>query len=274
MNPAGAGRGTPLLLDAHLHLHDPKLRAALGPDARFPGVAAQLVNGTHPDDWEAVRALQDSGGTRVLKAYGVHPWRVDKLPDDWEARLRECLAAGAVSVGEIGLDRWIEPRDERRQLQVLEIQLRIAAESALPPTLHCLRAWGMLVDALRAAPPQPRGFLVHGFGGSVEVMHQLLDLGACFSFSAHAADPARKRMRDAIRACPPDRLLAETDAPDMVPPPDACRYPLEDAGGRRLHHPAEIATAYALLAELRGVPASGLARDIAANFGRLFVDMR
>jgi len=152
------------------------------------------------------------------------------------------------------------------------LQLQIAAASALPPTLHCLRAWGMLIDALRAAPALPRGFLVHGFGGSVEVMHQLLDLGAFFSFSAYAADPSRKRMRDAIRACPADRLLAETDAPDMVPPAAACRFPLKDADGGRLHHPAEIATAYALIAELRGESTADLARSIAANFGRLFVD--
>jgi TatD DNase family protein len=257
--------------DAHLHLQDKGLTAGLSDHPEFPGVVAQISNGTHPDDWAAVRELADSGDTRVLKAYGVHPWRVDDLPTDWETRLREHLEADAASVGEIGLDHWIEVKDERWQIEVFERQLGIAAEENLVPTIHCLRAWGLLVDCLRAGPDLKRGFLVHGFGGSTEILHELLDLGGHVSFSAYAADPKRKRMRDAIKACPDDRLLAETDAPDMVPPEKACRFPLKAPDGKRLHHPMEIKTAYALLAELRGVAIEKLTDQIEANFKRLFM---
>jgi TatD DNase family protein len=256
--------------DAHLHRQDPSLGAALGNDPQFTGVVAQVSNGTHPDDWPTVRGLSENGGTRVLKAYGVHPWRVDDLPADWEEQLRQYLQADAVSVGEIGLDHWITVKDERWQIEVFERQLAIAAELDLVPTLHCLRAWGLLVDCLRAGPDLRRGFLVHGFGGSKEVLHELLDLGGHVSFSAYAADPKRKRMRDAAKACPDDRLLAETDAPDMVPPEAACRFPLKDTDGKPLHHPMEITTAYALLADLRDVKIDKLAGQIEANFKRLF----
>lgn len=260
--------------DAHLHRQDPALASALGATPVFDHVAAQVSNGTHPDDWDAVGAVPSTGATRVLKAYGVHPWRVDNLPDDWERRLRACLKSGAVSVGEIGLDHWIKVRDGRHQLSVFETQLQIAHDLALPPTLHCLRAWGLLIDALRSGPVLQRGFLMHGFGGSREVLFQLLDMGGFFSFSAYAADPARKRMRDAIRACPGDRLLAETDAPDMVPPAEACQHPLTGPDGARLHHPLEIATSYALIAGLRGVALEGLAGQIQDNFQRLFGPVR
>lgn len=265
-------------LDAHNHLHDPMLQAALGKDSfefdyreTIPPIAAQLVNGTHPDDWAAVRALKGVGETRLLKAYGVHPWRVDSLPDDWEAQLRDYLSSGAASVGEIGLDHWREPRDEQKQVEVFSKQLQLAAEFDLAPTIHCLRAWGLLIDILRSGPDLPRGFLVHGFGGSKEVLFQLLDLGGYASFSAYAADPGRKRMRDAARACPPDRLLVETDAPDMVPPVEVCRFPLQDAQGNRLHHPFEIETAYHFLAQWRGVDLYSMAAQVRGNFLRLFL---
>ncbi|HSH09152.1 MAG TPA: TatD family hydrolase, partial [Oceanipulchritudo sp.] len=261
------------LYDAHLHLYDPCLQAAMegGNFGQVPNLSAQLVNGTHPDDWPLVAALQEPGPARILRAYGVHPWKVSSLPEDWERQLRNFLESGAASVGEIGLDNWVEPRDERRQMEVFESQLQMASELGLPPTLHCLRAWGLLIDTLRRGPDLKRGFLVHGFGGSVEVMHQLLDRGGYFSFSAYAADPGRKRMRDAARACPPDRLLVETDAPDMVPPEAVCRYPLNDSAGHRLHHPAEIQTAYAFLAEWRGVDLAELAGQVETNFQRLFL---
>ncbi|MFO7725184.1 MAG: TatD family hydrolase, partial [Oceanipulchritudo sp.] len=223
-----------------------------------------------PDDWEAVAELRKTFPERVLAAYGVHPWKVDRLPADWDVRLENHLNSDAVSVGEIGLDHWIEPRDEDRQVEVFDRQLVIAAEAGLPPTLHCLRAWGLLLDRLKAGPPLENGFLVHAFGGSREVLHQLLDRGAYVSFSAYACAPRRKRMREAIRACPADRLLAETDAPDMAPPESEAAYPLTTVDGERLHHPAEIRTAYALLAELRETGPGELAAAIADNFDRLF----
>jgi len=260
--------------DAHMHLWDPDLQVALainppGPDA--PEIAAQVVNGTHPDDWALMQGLSTPSGTRLIRAYGVHPWKVDDLPSDWEQKLRERLQCGAGSVGEIGLDNWIEPRNERRQMEIFEIQLGLAHEFNLVPSIHCLRAWGLLIDALKRGPTLNRGFLVHGFGGSVEILHQLLDLGGHASFSAYAAHPGRKRMRDAARVCPLDRLLVETDAPDMVPPEENCRFPLHDWSGKRLHHPFEIETAYSFLAEWRGEDLRAMAAQVEQNFQRLFL---
>lgn len=269
MNEAAPAEGL-RTFDAHLHLQADELQFALGKEVNFPGVVAQVCNGTHPDDWKAVRDCPDAGDTRVLKAYGVHPWRVDNLPDDWEQQLRGFLQDGAVSVGEIGLDHWIDVQDEGWQTEVFERQLTIAAELDLVPTLHCLRAWGLLVDCLRSGPDLKRGFLVHGFGGSTEILHELLDLGGHVSFSAYAADPKRKRMRAAARACPDDRLLAETDAPDMVPPEERCRFPLKDSDGKLLHHPMEIGSAYVTIAEIREVELAELSVQIEDNFRRLF----
>ena len=268
----GNGDSPQGFIDAHMHLHDTALQAALQqPEDRDsrPDIAVQVVNGTHPADWPAVRDLEDDGPLRRLKAYGVHPWKVDDLPEDWEATLKKFLDTGAVSVGEIGLDHWIEPRDEEKQVAVFEKQLQIAADRGLAPTIHCLRCWGLLHDILRAGPDLPKGFLVHGFGGSKEMLYQLIDLGGYASFSAYAADPGRKRMRDAARACPADRLLVETDAPDMVPPEDTCRYPLKDDEGKRLHHPHEIETAYAFLSQWRGEDPEQLAAQVRENFARV-----
>lgn len=257
-----------VLHDAHLHLQDERLPPAVR-DQPVAGLASQLVNGTGPADWAAVEALADTPATRRLKAYGVHPWKVDPLPPDWLARLRGYLASGAVSVGEIGLDRWVEPRDEAVQARVLLAQLQLAREYGLPPTLHCLRAWGPLLELLERSGPLPRGFLVHAAAAPPEVLRRLVRLGGFFSFSAYAADPRRQRLREAIAACPAERLLIETDAPDMAPPAAACAYPLQ-AQGRALHHPAEIRTAYALVASLRGSELAAVAEQVARNHQRLF----
>lgn len=269
MSPA-RGTAEPPLYDAHCHVFDERLAGALSDLPSADRIAAHVVNGTHPGDWPLVRDFPGLGLARPLKAYGVHPWKVDHLPDDWEARLREFLALDGIGIGEIGLDRWIEPRDEDRQLEVFLRQLDLASELDLPPTIHCVRAWGLLLDCLRAGPPLERGFLVHGFSGSVETLREILDLGGYVSFSAYGGHPGRQRIREAARACPADRILIETDAPDMVPPEEVCQFKLADAQGNRLHHPAELITAYGLVAQWRGIEAGILAEQVRLNFTRLF----
>lgn len=259
--------------DAHCHLYDARLDSALARDP-YAGdpqlIEAQVVNGTHPDNWRVIRESSPFRNSRLLKAYGVHPWRVDDLPPDWEEQLLSALESGAVSVGEIGLDNWLEPRDEKLQRDVFMKQLQLASDTGLPPSIHCVRAYGQLIDCLRAGPELEGGFLAHGFAGSKEVLFQLLDLGGYVSFSAYGAHPGRKRIRDAARACPPDRLLAETDAPDMVPPEDVCRYSISDTKGR-LQHPLEISTAYEYLADWRSEELPDLAKQVQSNFKRLFL---
>lgn len=256
------------LCDAHLHLQDRRFPDALRQEG-LPGIRAQVINGTRPDDWAAVDAIPDTHDTRRYKAYGVHPWHVAGLPDDWDARLVAYLRAGAVSVGEIGLDQWISPRDEVLQKAVFRRQLAIAKELELPPTIHCIRAWEPLIACLKEFAPFPRGLLIHAFAGSVELLNACLKFGAYFSFSGYAADPQRKRMRAAIAACPPSRLLLETDAPDMLPPPTVRKFPLQGAGSE-LHHPAELATACEIVATIREVQPAAIAQLSGENFFHLF----
>jgi TatD DNase family protein len=260
-----------MLIDAHCHLQAPEL--ALWREGAWAscGDMGWLVNGTGADDWEAVQALEAPEGSALWTAYGLHPWKAGDAEADWHRKLQSFLEKDprCVSVGEIGLDRWIEPRNESLQLTHFTRQLRLARELALPPTLHCLRAWGLLVDTLKKEGPWPGGFLVHAFSGSVEILHQLIDLGAYFSFSAYGADPARKRIRDALRACPEERLLLETDAPDMVPPRDLCQFSDLAEGG--VQDPREVKTAAVFVATVRETSSEAVARVTEANFRRLFL---
>jgi TatD DNase family protein len=235
-------------IDSHVHLQACDADAADG----SAGIAIQLVNATGPADWLAVARLAHHGSTRRYKAFGVHPWKVADCEEGWLDQLRAYLEADdVVSVGEIGVDQWIEPRDERLQQEVFVAQLELANTMQLPPTLHCLRAWQPLLEGLRSCPPK-QGFLLHAFAGSLELQRQLLDLGGHFSFSAYAADPHRKRMREAVAYCPLDRLLVETDAPDMT------------------EAPAAIADGYRWIADHRSCELATLSDAVQRTFTSLF----
>ena len=258
------------MIDAHNHLHDARLRPHLAVILPTLDLQCAVVNGTNEHDWPAVAALA-RGHSFVVPSFGLHPWHVAARSPDWLARLRENLDAnpGAV-IGEIGLDRWIAGHDPDVQREVFTAQMALAAERNLPVTIHCLRAWGPLWDLIRTGPVPARGFLLHAYGGPGEMVRGFVARGGYFSFNAYFLHERKAAQRAVFQHLPLERLLVETDAPDLRPPDGRNAHPLHDANAQPLNHPANIALAYATLAELRGMPAEELAAQVAENFARLF----
>lgn len=96
-------------------------------------------------------------------------------------------------------------------------------------------------------------------------------LGAYFSFSGSFLAERKTRQQAAFRAIPVDRLLVETDAPAMPPPPPWLTHSLPPSPeGRPVNHPANLAAVYRGLADLRRIPEPELRGMVADNFRRLF----
>jgi TatD DNase family protein len=235
------------------------------------GIRAAVVNGTSEEDWPAVAALA-AAYSWVRPSFGLHPWRVAERSEEWQERLlRQLDAHPRAVIGEIGLDRWIEGHDLALQTDIFRSQLEIAAERNLPVAVHCLKAWGALWDAVRAGPLPACGFLLHSYGGPAEMVEGFARHGAYFSFSGYFLAERKEAQREVFREIPPDRLLVETDAPDMAPPAWRNLHPLgEDADGKAINHPANLEVAYAGLAEIRGLEVEVLGEQIEGNFSRLF----
>jgi TatD DNase family protein len=259
-------------LDAHNHLHDARLsahRPEIWSELDRIGLGLAVVNGTREADWDAVSSLALEHPF-VVPSYGLHPWYVRERSANWLGGLRAHLeAAPAAAVGEIGLDRWIEGHDLTVQTPVFEAQLDLATELNRAVTIHCMQAWGALQEVL-AKKAVPRGFLLHAYGGSAELVAWFAERGAYFSFSPYFLHPRKSAQRGVFRQIPLDRLLVETDAPDLRPPDERNPRPITGPDGDALNHPANIDLSYAALAELRGMSVSELSEIVAANFARLF----
>ena len=101
------------------------------------------------------------------------------------------LDAHSAAVGEIGLDRWKEGLNYEGQEDVFVTQLRIAAERNLPASIHCLKAWGRILELLQEGPVPERGFLLHSYGGPTEMVQAFAQLGAYFSFQVIFCAPPK-----------------------------------------------------------------------------------
>jgi TatD DNase family protein len=261
------------LYDAHNHLQDDQLapcREAVLAAAQRENVVKMVVNGSCEHDWPAVLNLARQY-PQVIPSFGYHPWYVKERSADWHQVLLRHLDAAPSAVGEVGLDRWVKDYDLDQQQEVFVWQLRLAAERNLPLSIHCLQAWGPLLDILRAEPRPACGFLLHSYGGSSELVAPLAELGAYFSLPGYFAHERKTRQREAFRQVPSNRLLIETDAPDQLLPPERIQYPLTDAAsGKPINHPANLGAVYRFASELRNEPLDTLASTVEENFQRLF----
>ena len=233
------------MIDTHAHLDALDDPAGALARARAAGVDRIVAIGSGLASTRATIAIADAE-EGVAVAAGVHPHQaadgepLDRLLDD-----------RIVAVGEIGLDffRDYAPRDEQRR--VFATQLRLATEHGKPVIVHS-----------RAADEETSDLLAE-FGGTV-VLHCFsspgllpvaLERGYYVSFAGNVTYPKAAELRDAARAVPAERILAETDSPYLAP---------QAVRGQR-NEPAYVVHTVASLAETRGEEAADLGRRIDDN---------
>ncbi|MGH9870133.1 MAG: TatD family hydrolase [Candidatus Polarisedimenticolia bacterium] len=244
--------------DAHCHLADlPDAERALE-DARQAGVETVVAVSMSAADAALLLELRSRNPELVRVGIGLHPSRVPGLSEEEvasELRLAEQRAPRADVIGEIGLD-YKDATDtiqRRRQLEVLERMLALAASAGRPVNLHTRRADRELMEAARSFT---RGTglpaVLHWFTHSSKLARACAEDGLYISVGPSILiDP---RQAEVARAVQEDLLLVETDAP-VVYAGEAAR-------------PAWAARVAARLAELRGAEPQAMAAKLRANLKR------
>jgi len=247
-------------IDSHAHLAMEEFAPDL-PEvverARQAGVGGILVVGTCPEDWEPSTRTAARFGFRTTA--GLHPHEARRWGESG-ALLRRALGDPLVAaVGEVGLDYHydLSPREDQRR--AFEAQVALALEAGLPVVVHSREAFEDTLAILRSAGPSLRGVL-HCFTYGPAEAEAFLALGLHLSFSGIAVFPKAPEVRQAARATPLERLLVETDAPYLAPPPFR---------GKRCE-PAYVVRVGECLAEDRGLAPHEVARATAENARRLF----
>jgi len=261
------------MFDSHAHLQDPRLRGELGPvlkralEAQVTGICCCA---TAPADWQAVKEIES--GYRnpdlvILPAYGVHPWYVERLYSDWPDLLEYYLEQNpAALVGEIGLDGIRKSIARDLQLQILILQMELAARMQRPVVLHGARAWGELADHVAPFAGRLPAIIVHGFSGSAEIMRRFVTMGAYLSFAGSVCNPQAFTVRGAAVQVPSGQLLIETDAPDLFPAGGTAAA--RDEKNRPVNQPSNLQIICDEVAALRQL-SSDVVADITASNARM-----
>ena len=135
---------------------------------------------------------------------GLHPWHVD---EEWKEQVFDNLIPWlnlpqVVAIGEAGIDR-LHGGNLANQLAAFERQAQLAKEVRRPLIIHCVKAFDEIIR-LHKTLFKHEAWIIHGFRGKAAQAQQLLREGFYLSFGEHYHD-------EALRQCPTDHLLMETD---------------------------------------------------------------
>jgi TatD DNase family protein len=244
-------------IDDHCHLHqDPEQGDAQVAAAREAGVERLISVGCDVgQSIDYVAAARRHPGA-VFATAGVHPHDAKDGIEGLEALLGE---PEVVAVGECGLDFHYDhsPRDVQRDVFAAQIALAHAHDLTL--VIHTREAWPETFDVL-VAEGVPERTVFHCFSGGPEEAARCLELGAVLSISGIVTFPSATDLQAAVRACPLDRLLVETDAPYLAPVPHR---------GKK-NQPAWVPVVGACVAELHGTSPEAVAEATWATAERTY----
>ena len=254
----------PQITDSHCHLDFPDFegqlddivtRAAKAGVTRMVSICTKLAN--EP----AVRAIAEAHAP-IFYAAATHPMNVAEQP---MVHLDRLLALAGhpkfVGIGETGLDYHYTSESAGLQQQSLRTHIEAARRTALPLIIHSRDADDDMARILREEMANG-GFtcVMHCFSSGADLARAALDLGFYLSMSGIAAFPKSRELRDIFAAAPVDRILVETDAPYLAPPPHR---------GKR-NEPAFTAHTARVGAGIFGLDYGDFAARTQANFDRLF----
>ena len=207
------------IFDSHAHYDDERFSGILEEtlrQVRGNGVAYILNAGCD--------LASSHAGVELARRYpffycavGIHPHDASS----WSPAVREELTALAaekkvVAIGEIGLDYHYDFSPRGQQREAFEAQLILAQELGLPVIIHSREATADTLALLQKY--RPRG-VVHCFSGSAETAREILALGMYLGYTGAVTFKNARKILDAVRVTPDDRLLLETDCPYMAPVP-------------------------------------------------------
>jgi TatD DNase family protein len=192
---------------------------------------------------------------------GVHPHEARLATEATYDELRGLARdRRIVAIGELGLDFHYDHSPRETQREVFRRQLRLARDVGLPVIVHTREADDETAALLETEGAGEVGGVIHCFTGGHELARRALAFGFHISFSGIVCFPRSQVIQEVACSTPLDRILVETDAPFLAPPPHR---------GKR-NEPAFVVEVARKLAALRGATVEDVASAAAANFQTLF----
>ncbi len=211
------------LFDSHAHLADARftedLRLVLE-RAAAANVREVLVPAVEPADADRAATIAGDAPSmpRLFWSAGLHPHEARRWDPSTAGDIAARLDAGAVAVGETGLDFHYDHSPRNAQRAAFEGQAELARQRDLPLIVHSREADAETGAVLRAIGVAPERVILHCFSAGPSLFREALERGYYVSFSGLVTFN-RYDTPHYLAEVPAGRVLIETDAPYLAPVP-------------------------------------------------------
>jgi TatD DNase family protein len=256
-----------MLVDSHCHLDFPDFaeeRDDIIARAKAAGVGRMVTISTRVRRFPEILAIAE-GYPEVYCSVGTHPHQAaEELDVTVDELVEHAKHPKVVAIGEAGLDYFYDYGPREAQAEGLRTHITASRLTQLPLVIHARDAdedmAAILTEEMgKGAFP----FVLHCFSSGRRLAEVGLELGGYISFSGILTFRKSDEIRAIARDVPRDRMLVETDAPYLAPPPHR---------GKR-NEPAFVKHTAKVLAETVGVSEDEIAAITTENFFRLFNKM-
>ncbi|MCP4673453.1 MAG: TatD family hydrolase [Desulfobacula sp.] len=208
-----------LFFDSHCHLHDPRIILDipwLEDRAKIASVQYMVSCATMEENFELTAQLSKDFSS-ILPCFGVHPWFVDTISEQWEKNLEHYLETYPSGIGETGLDFTDKSCDQEKQIKVFEHHLMLAMQLKRPINIHVRKAWDTFIHILKKFGKLKVPGMIHSYSGSADMIPVFEKFGFYISFSGSVTNPNAKKVIKALKKVSKNRFVLETDSPDIFP---------------------------------------------------------
>ncbi|MGI9400045.1 MAG: TatD family hydrolase, partial [Rhizobiaceae bacterium] len=200
--------------------------------------------------------------SNVFCSVGTHPHNAAEELDITAEQLVELAShEKVVAIGEAGLDYHYNNSPREAQAQGFRTHISASRITGLPLVIHARSADEDMIEILRDEMGKGAfSFILHCFSSGQKLAQVGIELGGYVSLSGILAFKNSGEIRSIAKELPLDRLLVETDAPYLAPPPHR---------GKR-NEPGYVVHTALVLADTLEISMKEVSEATTANFFRLF----
>jgi TatD DNase family protein len=183
------------------------------------GVGKMVVTGTNLEESATAIQLCEQYPTQLVCTAGIHPHHASDWTTDTNSALKQLIETRWVrAIGETGLDfnRNYSPRDA--QINAFRQQLELARKLKKPVFTHQRDAHDTFIEILREYRSDLTNIVVHCFTDNKAALLDYLELDCHIGVTGWICDERRgTELAQLVKYIPGNRLMAETDAPYLLP---------------------------------------------------------
>jgi TatD DNase family protein len=205
-----------MFTDTHAHLDKEYYDdiSKIVEEAKNNNIDRIIVSGTNTKTNKEVLDLV-SKYDNLYGSLGIHPEEVENYSLSDIDYIKKNINKKIIAIGEIGLDFYYSKENKDNQIDLFNIQLKLAEDLNLPVIIHSREATLETINQLKKY--NLKG-IIHSFSGSYETakiytsMGYLIGINGVITFK-------NSNIKEQIKKIPVENIVLETDSPYLTPSP-------------------------------------------------------